>query len=122
MEIFFYFSSYQSLADLHKINNKKGLESLKTILYLQPCNAAGRYSSGQRGRTVNPLITSSQVRILLSPQTKSPKHVKSSLLQLFWTFCLGKVSPIRLTEGIPVYLYTNHLMKKEETLPQISYK
>ena len=28
----------------------------------------GRYSSGQRGQTVNLLTTSSQVRILLSPQ------------------------------------------------------
>jgi len=90
------------------------LESLKTILYLQPRNAAGRYSSGQRGRTVNPLITSSQVRILLSPQTKTPKHVKSSLLYMFWSFCLGKVSPIRLSEGNPVYLITNCFIKTKK--------
>jgi hypothetical protein len=44
------------------------------LLYLQPRIAMGRYSSGQRGRTVNPLITSSQVRILLSPQKNIKKR------------------------------------------------
>ncbi len=38
----------------------------------------GRYSSGQRGQTVNLLVTPSQVRILLSPQ----KVLKAGVAQL----------------------------------------
>src|SRR5690606_3838024 len=43
---------------------------------------AGRYSSGQRGQTVNLLTMSSQVRILLSPRihTKSKQNTKLAFL------------------------------------------
>jgi hypothetical protein len=40
---------------------------------------------------------------------------------MFWDFCLGKVSPLRLTEGNPAKLCTKVILKTKETLPQISF-
>src|SRR5690606_17790290 len=53
---------------------------IKIIIYLP--TVLGRYSSGQRGQTVNLLTTSSQVRILLSPRihTKSKQNIKLAFL------------------------------------------
>ena len=48
------------------IGSEKSLRKTK-VVFSKSSLKLGRYSSGQRGQTVNLLTTSSQVRILLSP-------------------------------------------------------
>ena len=66
----------------------------------------GRYSSGQRGRTVNPLITSSQVRILLSPRINTTKEKKHQvLLECFFSFVIfSKRSFAGWTKSIMIHV------------------
>ena len=91
---------FKELAICHSFFRKIDLESPKVLLYLQPLNVLGRYSSGQRGQTVNLLVTPSQVRILLSPRINEYKiYCKVNFCGIFFihfqrvALRMGKANP-----------------------------
>ncbi len=62
--------------------------NIKSVFIFAAYNKEGRYSSGQRGQTVNLLTTSSQVRILLSPQNKNSNILLEFFFILIFMFLI----------------------------------